>query len=161
MTIAVISKHSLQSVWVIAEALETLMYEHVEGRKRFLPIYIDTSFLDDTLYLQIVEQIDASIANLKDLTIQAIDKHLGTAHYDQKRGRFITLRNNLDNILKKLADILVADFSNEKKFHENLPKLIEAIKQTEKEREQYTGRPSAYLAPFQAPPLPPPEHLKS
>jgi hypothetical protein len=154
LTIAVISKQSLQSVWVVAEALEALMYEHVEGRKRFLPIYIDTSFLDDTLYLQIVEQIDASITTLQELTNQAIDKHLGTAHLDQKRERFITLRNNLDKILKKLTDVLVADFSSEEKFTKNLPKLIETIKQAEKAREQYTGRPSAYLAPFQAPPLP-------
>ena len=125
LTIAVISRNSLQSVWVIAEALETLMYEKVLGRKKYLPIYIDASFLDDGLYLQIVEQIDASLATLKDLTVQGMDRHLGTAHLDQKRDRFLTLRNNLATILKKLADVLVADFSSEAKFTENLPKLLE------------------------------------
>ena len=129
LTIAVISRNSLQSVWVIAEALETLMHEKVLGRKKYLPIYIDTSFLDDSLYLQIVEQIDASIATLKDLTVQGIDRHLGTAHLDQKRERFITLRHNLSTILKKLADVLVVDFSSEAKFAENLPKLLEVITQ--------------------------------
>jgi len=34
LTIAIISHNSLQSVWVIAEALETLMYEKVLGRKK-------------------------------------------------------------------------------------------------------------------------------
>lgn len=135
LTIAVISRNSLQSVWVIAEALETLMYEKVLGRKKYLPIYIDTSFLDDGLYLQIVEQIDASLATLKDLTVQGMERHLGTAHLDQKRDRFITLRNNLPSILKKLASVLVADFSSEAKFTENLPKLLEAIAEAETQRE--------------------------
>ena len=94
LTIAVISRNSLQSVWVIAEALETLMYEKVRGCKKYLPIYIDTSFLDDGLYLQIVEQIDASLATLKDLTVQGMDRQVGTAHLDQKRDCFISLRNN-------------------------------------------------------------------
>ena len=157
LTIAVISRQSLQSVWVIAEALETLIYEKVQRRKKYLPIYIDTSFLDDSLYLQIVEQIDASLSTLKDLTVQGMDRHLGTAHLDQKRDRFITLRNNLPTILKKLSDVLVADFSSEAQFTKNLPKLLEAIAEAETQREQVSGRPSRYLAPFQAPPLP--EHF--
>lgn len=154
LTIVVISRNSLQSVWVIAGALETLMYEKVLGRKKYLPIYIDDSFLDDALYLQIVEQIDASLATLKDLTVKGMERHLGTAHLDQKRERFITLRNNLPAILKKLANVLVADFSSEAKFTENLPKLLEAVAQVETQCEQVSGRPSLYLAPFHAPPLP-------
>ncbi|GAK57953.1 TIR protein [Candidatus Vecturithrix granuli] len=35
LTIAVISRNSLQSVLVVAEALETLMYEKVLGRKKY------------------------------------------------------------------------------------------------------------------------------
>ncbi len=128
-TVSVVSENSLKSVWVVEESLRTLMHEEVEGRKRFVPIYIDKKFLENVFYLEIVDGIDKAITELKELTIQAIERNLGTAHYDKKRKRLVQLRNNLDTILERFNTYLVGDFSTDEKFTENLPKLVKVIRE--------------------------------
>jgi hypothetical protein len=135
-TVSVVSENSLKSVWVVEESLRTLMHEEVEGRKRFVPIYIDKKFLDDTFYLEIVDGVDQALARLKELTVQAIERNLGTANYDKKRKRLVQLRSNLDRILERFHTYLVGDFSSDEKFAENLPRLIEVIKANTKNAEE-------------------------
>lgn len=137
ITISIISKHSLQSVWVIAESLETLMYEKIERKKKFLPIYIDQTCFDDSFYLKVGSGIDEALAKLKHFIAQALQENLGISHYEQKRKRLSDLRNHLDTVLVKLHSIHLADFSNTRKFHENLPKLIESIQKNKREVSEY------------------------
>jgi hypothetical protein len=126
-TVSVVSENSLKSVWVLEESLRTLMHEDVEEQKRFVPIYIDTKFLEPQFYFEIIDGVDQAIKELKELTIQAIDRNLGTAQFDKKRKRLVQLRNNLDTILERLQSHLVGDFSTPAKFADNLPRLVQVI----------------------------------
>ena len=109
------------------ETLETLMHERVKQNKKFIPIYIDDSLFDDNFLFEVVDDIDMHLERLKQLTNKATDRNLDTSPYDTKRRRLINLRNNLPQIIDKLNKMLVADFSTEKTFEENLPKLIRHI----------------------------------
>jgi CHASE2 domain-containing sensor protein len=128
--ISVVSKNSLMSPWVIAESLETLIIERIEKKKMFLPIYIDKSFMEKSfqskIYNKIKIRIDVLLSEINDLSIN----HIKTIHLDKEKDMLIDLENNLAQILAKLNEILVTDFSSEEKINENLPKLIKQIDET-------------------------------
>ena len=128
MTVTVISRNSLQSVWVMAEALENWMYEKVEGQKRFLPIFIDRSLFDDDFFLEVAESLVNKITELAYKADKAVKMSVGTAHLDLDRKRVETLKNNLDTLFKTLRERLSADFTTDAKIQENLPKLIAEIR---------------------------------
>ena len=127
-TVTVISKNSLQSVWVMAESLENFMYEKVEQKKRFLPIYIDKSVFDDEFFLETAGMVNGEIEKLIEKSKKAYELRVGTEPYDTKRKRLETLRNNLGTIFNTLRERLSADFSSPEKIAENFPKLIQVIK---------------------------------
>ena len=129
-TISVISKNSLQSVWVIAESLENFMYEKVEQKKRFLPIFIDRSVFDDAFSLEVARIVKSEIEKLRANSQEAYELGMGTEHFDTKRKRLETLRNNLGTIFNTLRERLSADFSSAEKIAENFPKLVYMIKET-------------------------------
>ncbi|MBD3228665.1 MAG: TIR domain-containing protein [Candidatus Lokiarchaeota archaeon] len=129
-TISIVSKNSLRSAWVIVEALETLMYEKVEKKTKFVPLFIDKSFFNTMTQNEIVEEVEKSIKEINEETIKLSNKFLQTKNLDEKRAQLIDVRYNIDKILSKLNSSLVADFSSDDKFNENLPKLIEQIKNT-------------------------------
>ena len=133
-TISVVSINSLKSPWVITEALETLMYEHVKGVKKFIPIYIDKSFLEDKIQREIIEIIDEKLDFLKDEIIKLLNLGVPTVLLENKRRMLLKFRNNIGEVLNKLNESLVADFSTEEKFNSNLPKLVQQIKSTTKKR---------------------------
>jgi len=128
-TISVISKNSLQSVWVIAESLENFMYEKVEKRKRFLPIFIDRSVFDDDFFLEVARTVKGKIDELREKSNEAQELGVGTEHYDTKRKRLEDLKNNLSKIFHTLRERLSADFTSQEKIAENFPKLVEVIKE--------------------------------
>ena len=95
-----------------------------------MPVFIDKYFLEDAFQSEIIEEIDNKIEKIKQEIKKLSEKYSSTVKLDNEKLKLIELRNNIDKILKKLNESLVADFSNDEKFKENLPKLIEIIKKT-------------------------------
>jgi len=126
-TVLVISKNSLRSPWVMAEFLETLMFEYVEDRKRLLPVYLDRKILDPNLYLEIDSDIQAKIDETNGRIIEALNRNIPISFYGDIRERLLNLKNNLDKALRKIRGALIADFSTEPKLQENLPKLLNEL----------------------------------
>ncbi len=126
-TISIISKNSLRSAWVILEALETIMHEKVTHQKKFIPIFIDDVFSQETIHSKIIEDIDQSLDKLNEEISNLSQKHVTTTNLDVRKNRLLELRHNIDKILTRLNESLVGDFSSEEKFNENLPKLIYQI----------------------------------
>lgn len=127
-TISIVSKNSLNSAWVIMESLETLIHEKIYQKEKFIPIFIDNCFFEDTFQIELIEGIEQSIETLLSEIVKLTKKFLPTTNLDSKKIRLIELRHNIDKILNRLNNSLTGDFSDEEKFRKNLPKLIEAIK---------------------------------
>jgi|GEM_PF-2861714 len=130
-TISIVSKNSLQSAWVIEESLETLLYEKFTHHKKYVPIFIDKEFLEDTFQNQVIEGIENSINKIVAEINRLSKKYIPSTNLDQKKTKLMELRNNIHKILTQLNESLVGDFSSDEKFEENLPKLIALIKQEE------------------------------
>jgi|GEM_PF-5047079 len=122
-TLAVISRNSLLSPWVIHEALETFMHEQVSGVPKYQPIVIDTCFYQNSFYLESVESIEQGIYELADYISALSKKGLTTKTLDDKKNQLIKLRNEMDTVLSRLSDNLHADCTTHEKMEENIKKL--------------------------------------
>lgn len=126
-TISIISENSLKSAWVIIESLETMIYEKVERKKKYIPIFIDESFLRDDFQSKLVEGIEESVKLLHSEITKLTKKYIRTTNLDNKKAKLLDLRYNIDKILNKVNSSLAADFSNDEKIEENFPKLKNEI----------------------------------
>ena len=126
-TISIVSKHSLKSAWVIVESLEMLIHEKVRRKKKFIPVFIDKSFLQDSFQSELIEGVEQSLTTLNTEIRKLTKKFLLTTNLESKRTKLIELRNNIDKILARLNQSLTLDFSTPAKFNKNLPQLVSMI----------------------------------
>ncbi len=126
-TIGVISENSLKSIWVVEEAVRTLNHQLVEGRMKYLPVFIDRSFFSNNFQKNLVEEIDTEIERIIDEISILNEKKTSTIKLDKKKNRLIDLRSNIDKLLNQLDESLIVDMSTDEKFEENMPKLIKMI----------------------------------
>ena len=129
ITLAVISKNSLKSPWVMLEALETFLAESSEQRIRYIPLLIDDSIFEDHFFALLIESIEKTIDRIFDEISHLSKKYLHAEALYTSHKRFINLRSNIDNILLRLQENLVANFINDTKYKENFPKLVRLIRQ--------------------------------
>ncbi len=127
-TILIISENSLRSPWVMTEFLETLMSEILQDKKKLLPVHIDKRIFDPSLYLEIDNDIQSKIDEIKTVIIKALNRNIHISYYVDIWERLLDLKNNLDKALKKLSGSLIADFSNDVKLQKNLPLLLDRLR---------------------------------
>jgi predicted AAA+ superfamily ATPase len=84
-TIQVISINSLRSPYVMVEYLETQLYQTVEGEKKYIPIYIDSSIFDDNTYILLADDIQNEINCVNKYITKAIKRNLQITPYNTKR----------------------------------------------------------------------------
>jgi len=128
-TLAVISQNSLKSPWVMLEALETFLAENGEQRIRYIPLIIDDSIFQDHFYAQFIESIEKTIDRIFDEITQLSKKYIHAEALYTKHKRFINLRSNIDLVLLRLQESLVANFMNESNYQKNFPRLVRLIRQ--------------------------------
>jgi len=129
ITLAVISENSLKSPWVMLEALETFFIEDIEKRIRYIPLMIDDCFFRENFYSVFIKSIEKTIDCIFDEISQLSKKYIHADSLYIKHKRFISLRSNIDTVLFRLQENLVADFTNEAKYLKNFPQLIRLIAQ--------------------------------
>ncbi len=127
-TIAIISRNSLLSPWVILEALETFMHEHVNNKKKFLPVIIDGSFFEKEFQIEAIKLIEKGIYEIIDVISELSRKFIHARKLENEKARLIDLRNNFDRVLNRLHESLSIDFTSNDNIERNLPKLIQFIK---------------------------------
>ncbi len=129
VTISIVSTDSLRSSWVAYETLQTFMHEQVNGSSKFFPCYVDADFFKPHFLPDMVEyilkEIDERVVNRDRLTKMGID----ASHLNSQISRLHKLKNNASEVLMRLTDNFSLDIG-ESAFSDNVPKLIEAIKQT-------------------------------
>lgn len=128
-TLAVISNNSLSSPWVIHEALETFMHEHMHGKAKYIPLVIDNSFYEDKFYVRAVERMDQGIHELVNDISELSKKDVATSVLDAKKNQLIRLRNELGTVLSRLADSLYADCTTPESSLKNIRRLCKQIQE--------------------------------
>ena len=126
-TILIVSQSSLRSPWVMAEFLETILYEHFQNRSRLLPITIDDSVFKLGLELEIDEELQQKIDEVNDMIRKALDRNMDIDRLTGVRQRLLNLKNNISTALERLTSVLVGDFSDRDQYDRSFQKLIEAL----------------------------------
>lgn len=133
-TISVISQSSLLSFWVIMEALETLASEKLRKKTKLIAIYIDKSFLRPGFLDEIVAKMQENIQALQEERQRLLQNGVTPVHADKQLQRLLTLKPNIDMVMKRLCENYTADFSNDEQFEKNIPLLVKVIKENTRRR---------------------------
>jgi hypothetical protein len=129
ITLSVISKKSLASPWVMLETLETFQQEDYMKTMRYIPVIIDHNFQSPDFALQLIANIEKNIDLIFDEISRLSKKYLATDSLDLKKKRLVSLRSNIDQVLSRLNERLIADFSTQEKYEMNFLRLVRSIKQ--------------------------------
>lgn len=126
-TIQVISINSLRSPYVMVEYLETQLYQTVEGEKKYIPIFIDSSIFEDNTYIDLADDIQNEINGVNEYITKAITRNLQITPYNTKRERLIDLLNNLGKAMDILRESLIGDFTKEEDVDNNIKQIIKTM----------------------------------
>ncbi|MBC8489999.1 MAG: TIR domain-containing protein [Ignavibacteria bacterium] len=129
-TVQVISINSLRSPYVMIEYLETQLYQTAWDEKKYFPIFIDKSVFDDKTYIELADDVLKEIDGVNNFINQAITRNLHITPYNTKRERLIDLLNSLGKAIDTLRESLLGDFTDDKKFENNIKLLIDSMKTT-------------------------------
>jgi len=129
ITLSVISENSLASPWVMLETLETFQQEDYIKVMRYIPVMIDKNFQSPNFGIKLIKHIEKTIDLIFEEISRLSKKYLETESLYARHKRLINLRSNIDKVLIKLDERLVADFSTPIKYKMNFPRLVQSIKQ--------------------------------
>ncbi len=127
-TIQVISMNSLRSPYVMVEYLETQLYQKVEGEKKYIPIFIDSSIFENNTYIELADDIQIEINGVNEYITKAIERNLQITPYNTKRERLIDLLNNLGKAMDILRESLIGDFTKTDNLEKNVEQIVKSMK---------------------------------
>ncbi|MEP7170580.1 MAG: toll/interleukin-1 receptor domain-containing protein, partial [Bacteroidota bacterium] len=126
ITISIISEGSLLSSWVAMESINTFYQEETDGQKKFLACYITDEFLNINFTNNALDQIEKQIKEIKIRIANRMEKDRGFRDLQNELSRLWELRNNMDEIIRRLRESLCIDI-REENFDANFSKILEAI----------------------------------
>ena len=126
-TLSIISKNSIESPWVILEALEALIHERVAEKRKYLPIIIDDSVTNMAAYSETIATFERGIHKLIDEIHKLSLGFNHTRSLEIEKERLIEVRNNFDKVRDRFTNYLYVDLTTEK-FNSNIEKLIAQIR---------------------------------
>ena len=126
ITLSIVSKNSLKSVWVAMETINTLYAEKVT-EKLFLPCLIDQSFFSRDFTDDILDFIDYELNEIDKIIKERLKKDRGIKDLQEDRQRYRDLKHNLDNIVSRLRNSFCIDISGAN-FNEKITKIVERCK---------------------------------
>lgn len=126
--ISLISDKSLQSSWVGMETATTFMNEKFADNKKYIACYLDEKFFEDEYTLTVVDNIDNQINEKNELIAQFHERRLDTRSLSNQITRLYTLRNNIDETIRRLRESLTLDI-RENTFDNSMNKLVRSIRQ--------------------------------
>jgi hypothetical protein len=126
-TIIVVSQGSLRSPWVMAEFLETVLYEQFTDTARLVPIHLDGAVFDPDLPIEIDKELETKIGEVDDRIRTALDRGMDLEPFNGVRDRLHNLRFNVGKAIQRLTSVLSGDFSDPKQFEKGLDEVIRAL----------------------------------
>ena len=126
ITVSLISRKSLLSAWVAMESINTFYHEKTNAKKKFIACYIENDFFKRTFTDEALDQIEGEIKELQSIITVRIEKNRSIRDLQNELARKTELRNNIDEIVRRLRESLCIDIRNEH-FDINFQRIVEAI----------------------------------
>lgn len=125
-TISLISKNSLLSAWVAMESINTFYHEKTDTKKKFIACFITDDFFRRDFTDLALDHIDAEVKEIQLLISARMEKNRSIRDLQNELTRNTELRNNMDEIIRRLRESLCVDIRDEK-LDTNFNKIIEAV----------------------------------
>jgi hypothetical protein len=125
-TISLISKNSLLSAWVAMESINTFYHEKTDKTKKYIACFIDDDFFKRDFTDNALDHIDGEIKEIQGLITIRMEKNRSIRDLQNELTRFTELRNNMDEIIRRLRECLCIDIRGEK-LENNFNKITEAV----------------------------------
>ena len=125
-TISLISKNSLLSAWVAMESINTFYHEKSDLTKKFIACYITDDFFKRNFTDDALDHIEAEIKEIQTLISARMEKNRNIRDLQNELTRMTELRNNMDEIIRRLRESLCIDIGEEN-LDNNFGKILQAI----------------------------------
>jgi hypothetical protein len=125
--ISIVSNNSLLSAWVAMESINTFHQNALNPNTKFIACYISNDFFKRDFTDSALDIIEAEIEEIQDLITSRMLKNRSIRDLQNELDRMTSLRNNIDEIVRRLREYLCIDIRNEN-FENNFIKIINAIK---------------------------------
>ncbi|RMA58900.1 toll/interleukin-1 receptor domain-containing protein [Ulvibacter antarcticus] len=126
VTLSLVSNKSLRSAWVAMETTNTFFLEAYTPQKKFIACFLDDDFFQSDFTLKAIDDIDKQIKENQALIPKYHEKMLDTRDLNNQNTRLLSLRNNLDEIIRRLRESLCLDV-REDKFEASMKQLIATL----------------------------------
>lgn len=125
-TISLVSKNSLLSAWVAMESINTFYHEKMDLKKKFIACYITDDFFRRNFTDDALDHIEEEIKEIQNLITARMEKNRSIRDLQNELTRMTELRNNMDEIIRRLRECLCIDIKDEN-LDNNFQKILQAI----------------------------------
>lgn len=126
LTLSIVSKNSLMSSWVSMETIESFNKE-TSSRIKFLPVVLDNSFFERKFTGDAIDSIDKELTEIVDILKVRFERKTGFADLYGEFKRYLALRNNIDEIVRRLRESLSVDISQQQ-YEVGFQKIVDYLK---------------------------------
>lgn len=126
VTISLVSATSLLSAWVAMESINTFYHEKTNTNKKFIACFITDDFFKRNFTDDALDHIDAEIKEIQLLITSRMEKNRSIRDLQNELTRMTELRNNMDEIVRRLRESLCIDIRDEK-LETNFSKITNAV----------------------------------
>jgi hypothetical protein len=125
-TLSIVSRNSLLSSWVAMESVNTFYHEKTDAAKKFIVCYVDDDFFRRNFTDDALDSIEAEIKEIQTLITSRMAKNRSIRDLQNELARMTDLRNNIDEIVRRLRESLCIDIRPEN-FEKNFNKIRQAV----------------------------------
>ena len=125
-TISLISTNSLLSAWVAMESINTFYHEKTNTNKKFIACFLTDDFFNRDFTDTALDHVDEEIKKIQNLVTARMEKNRSIRDLQNELTRYTELRNNMDEIIRRLRESLCIDIRMEN-FESNFKKMVQAI----------------------------------
>jgi len=126
VTLSIIANKPIESAWLALETVK-VFYDKKSVSKNFIVLYLDSDFFDWRYQMEGAGKLVKRIKELDNDMSEGLNLEDDFLKLDKEKKRLISLRDNLDDILKNLKKSPIFDIRGDK-MKRNLPKLIKSIR---------------------------------
>ena len=125
-TLSLVSRRSLLSSWVAMESVNTFYHAKTNAAKKFIVCYLDDDFFRRDFTDKALDSIEEEIKEIQALISSRMEKNRSIRDLQNELARMTDLRNNIDEIIRRLRESLCIDIRPEH-FENNFNKIVQAI----------------------------------
>ncbi|MEL6192131.1 MAG: TIR domain-containing protein [Bacteroidota bacterium] len=125
-TLSIVSKNSLLSSWVALESMKSFYAQEVIDRK-FIPAYIDKSFLNNSFTDESLYAVQGEITEITERIETRLKKGWNFDDLNTDLKRYKDLEYNLPGIIDRIKTIASVDLT-EKNYQQGIERIISSLR---------------------------------